>query len=288
MSSVTQAIRGSKRRFSGARLGRYGRRWSLRGTAIAYLTVMIVIPAIAIITKGFSNGLTSLRTAVSAPGAVQALKLTLVAAALAAIINSIFGTMLAYALVRFRFVGRQFISAIVDLPFAIPTLVTGVMLLALYGVTSPIGRALAKVGVSVAFTKLGILLALLVVTLPFVVRTVQPVLLELDTAEEEAAFTLGASPWKTFRKIVLPALRPAITAGALLTFARCLGEFGSVVIIAGNITGKTLTAPVLIYQLTSEFKPDEAAALATVLFAISFVLVLITTRLTRLPEAGDE
>jgi sulfate transport system permease protein len=139
----------------------------------------------------------------------------------------------------------------------------------------------------VVYAKLGILVALCVVTLPFVVRAVQPVLLELDPAEEEAAQTLGASGWTTFRKIVLPAIRPAIAAGALLVFARSLGEFGSIVLVSGNFPHKTLTAPYLIYTLASQFKPDQGAAVATVLFAISFVVVLVTTRLTR-PQKGRE
>jgi sulfate transport system permease protein len=136
--------------------------------------------------------------------------------------------------------------------------------------------------------KFGILLALLVVTLPFVVRTVQPVLQELDIAEEEAAATLGARAWKTFRTVIFPAIRPAVMTGALLTFARSLGEFGSVVVVSGNITGRTLTAPVLISQLAGQFKPEQAAAVATVLFVISFVVVLVTTRLMRTRKEESE
>ena len=160
--------------------------------------------------------------------------------------------------------------------------------MALYGPNSPIGSALERVGIHVIFAPLGIELALLFITLPFVIRTVQPVLLELDPAEEEAAATLGASGWTTFRRIVLPAIRPAIAAGALLSFARAMGEFGSVVILSGNITGRTLTAPVFIFQLTSQFRPAEAAAVATLLFSIAFVLVLITTRLTKPREEAAE
>jgi sulfate transport system permease protein len=169
---------------------------------------------------------------------------------------------------------------------AIPTLVTGLMLLSLYGPNSPIGRFLDGFGLQVAFTWVGILLALCVVTLPLVVRQVQPVLLEVDPAEEEAAATLGAGPWLSFRKVVFPAIRPAIVGGALLTFARCIGEFGSVVLISGNIAGESLTAPVFIFQLANQFRPAEAAAVATLMFGISFVLVLVTTRLlTRRVEA---
>ena len=205
-----------------------------------------------------------------------------------AIVNGVFGTLLAFALVRFRFPGRQIINAIVDLPLAIPTLVTGIMLLVIYGPSNPIGRALDGAGIHIPQSKLGILFALLAVTLPFVVRTVQPVLLELDRSEEEAAETLGASGWTTFRKIIFPAIRPAITAGALLTFARALGEFGSVVVISGNIPRKTLTAPVYIASSPASSSSIRRPRSPSVLFAISFIVVLTTTRLIRTrPEEDD-
>ena len=264
-----------------AATGRYG----LRAVAILYLGAMIALPLAAVASKGFGRGLESLRSAMASPGAVAALRLTLMTALAAAIINAIFGTILAFVLVRYRFPGRSLLSAIVDMPFAIPTLVTGVMLVALYGPTSPVGRWLAESGIQIAFAPLGILLALMFITLPFVVRSVQPVLAELDQAEEEAAYVLGANGWTTFRKVIFPALRPAIAAGGLLSFARGIGEFGSIVIISGNITGKTLTAPVFIFQLASQFRPEEAAAVSTVLFAMSFTLVLITYRLIR--RRGD-
>jgi sulfate/thiosulfate transport system permease protein len=269
---------------SGAGLGR----WSLRSMTLVYLGALVVLPLIVVVTEGFSTGITNLRTALATQGAVEAIRLTVITAALAAVINAVFGTLLAYIIVRFSFPGRTLLSAIIDMPFAVPTLVTGVMLVALYGPQSPFGRALEAAGINVAFAPLGILVALLFVTLPFVVRTVQPVLSELDYAEEEAAAVMGASGWTTFRRVVLPALRPAITAGALLSFARALGEFGAIVVISGNITGRTLTAPVFIFQLTGQFRYAEAAAVAAVLFALSFAIVLLTKRLLgRSPEAGD-
>ncbi len=279
MGSAAQTV--PRKRTLRAPTARRLRHWTLRGAAITYLVAMIVVPVAAIITKGFSNGLDTFRAAMASPGAWAAIRLTLTTSALAAIINAIFGTMLAYILVRYRFRGRGALSAIVDLPFAIPTLVTGVMLVAIYGPNTPIGKAFGSIGIQLIFSKLAVLLALCVVTLPFVVRTVQPVLLELDTAEEEAAQVLGASAWKTFRSVVMPAIRPAIAAGALLAFARGLGEFGSIVFVSGNLTNKTMTAPYFIFQLTTQFKPEEAAAVATLLFAISFVLVLVTSRLVR-------
>jgi sulfate/thiosulfate transport system permease protein len=245
------------------------------------MAAMVAVPIVAVVTKGFDGGLVPLRSAFATEGAVAAIRLSLITAAIAAVVNAIFGTLLAYVLVRFRFPGRSLVSGIVDLPFAIPTLVTGVMLVALYGPASPVGRWLADNGLQVAFAPLGIVLALLFITLPFVVRTVQPVLAELDPAEEEASLVLGASGWVTFRKIVLPALRPAIAAGALLAFARSIGEFGSLVIVSGNLIGETLTAPVFISQLASQFRPEDAAAVSTLLFAISFLVILVTYRLVR-------
>ncbi len=260
---------------SAARLGRTG----LRTVALLYLGLLVGLPLSAVVVKGFGHGLGDLRAALATPGATAAIRLTLLASLATAVINGVLGTLLAYVLARFRFPGRGLLAGIVDLPFAIPTLVTGVMLVALYGPTSPVGRFLGRHGIQIAFAAPGVLVALLFVTLPLVVRTVEPVLLELDPAEEDAARVLGAGAWTTFRRVVLPAIRPAIAAGALLTFARALGEFGAVVIISGNITGRTLTAPVFIFQLTSQFRPEQAAAVATLLFAISFVLVLATERL---------
>jgi sulfate/thiosulfate transport system permease protein len=258
--------------------GRLGR-WSLRATALLYLGLMVVLPLAAIVAKGFSNGMSALSSALSSFGAWEAIRLTLVASALCAVINGVMGTLLAYVLVRIPFRGRGALATLVDLPFAVPTLVAGVMLVALYGPTTPLGRWLADHGIHIVFAQLGVLLALLFVTLPLVVRTVQPVLLELDPAEEEAARVLGAGRWTTFRRVMLPALRPAIMAGAMLAFARALGEFGAVVIISGNIPGRTLTAPVYIFSLVSQFRYPEAAAVSTLLFAMAFVLVLITERL---------
>jgi sulfate/thiosulfate transport system permease protein len=284
MSSAAQiTIERSRTRLSprsAARLRRYG----LRGVAIVYLGGMVALPVAAVVSRGFGDGLDGLRTALAVPGATAAIRLTLITSTIAALINATMGTLLAYVLVRYTFPGKRLLSAVVDLPLAIPTLVTGVMLVALYGPASPIGGFLEELGIQVIFTPIAIMLALLVVTLPLVVRSVQPVLQELDDAEEEAAATLGANSWTTFRKVVFPAIRGAIVGGTLLTFARCLGEFGSVVLVAGNRAGETLTAPVFIFQLANQFRPIEAAAVATLLFAISFVLVLVTARLLRRKE----
>jgi sulfate ABC transporter, permease protein len=255
-------------------------RWGLRGIAFLYLGLMIGLPTVAVVQRGFSGGLGSLRDAFQQPGARNAMILTFVLAVITAVVNAVLGTTVAYVLVRYRFPGRSVLSTLVDLPFAIPTLVTGVMLVALYGPNAPVGAFFVSHGISIIYARAGILLALLFITLPLVVRTVQPILLELDLAEEEAARVLGASRWTTFRKVVLPAILPGITGGGLLTFARALGEFGSVVVVSGNILNKTLTAPVFINQLIGGSKTEDAAAIATILFTVSFAVVLITERLT--------
>jgi sulfate/thiosulfate transport system permease protein len=252
--------------------------WWLRGVALLYLGLFILLPVAAILQRGFAGGLTNLTEALGSFGAWNAIRLTLIMAALTAIINGILGTLLAYVLVRVRFPGRGLLSTIVDLPFAVPTLVAGVMLVALYGPNSSIGGWFEEHGIHIVFAPLGILLALLFVTLPLVVRSVQPVLLELDPAEEEAARVLGAGRWTTFRKVMFPALRPAIAAGTLLTFARGLGEFGAIVFVSGNIPNKTLTAPVLISQLILA-SPPQAAAVSAILFGLAFLLVLVTEKL---------
>jgi sulfate/thiosulfate transport system permease protein len=285
VSDAAQTLSGrSTARWAPHRTAAVLRHLGLRGAAIVYLGAMVAVPVAAIVTAGFGGGLTSFRTALAIPYAWTAIRLTLITSAAATVINAVMGTLIAWILVRYRFPGRRVLSSVVDLPMAIPTLVTGLMILTLYGPNAPIGKFLDRFGIQVAFTWVGILLALCVVTLPLVVRQVQPVLLELDPAEEEAAATLGAGAWLSFRKVVLPAVRPAIVGGALLTFARCIGEFGSVVLVSGNIAGKTLTAPVFIYQLANQFRSAEAAAIATLMFTISFVLVLVTARVTRRVE----
>jgi len=286
MSSAAESLSGRTRYFSHRTAARL-RRVSLRGAAIVYLGAFIAIPVAVIIQKGFAEGLGALQSAMATPGAWSAIRLTLITAALATVINAVMGTLLAYILVRYEFWGKGVLAVIVDLPLAIPTLVTGLALRTLYQPSSPIGGFLERIGIQVVFAPLGILLALLVVTLPFVIRAVQPVLLELDPAEEEAARTLGANAWTTFRRIVLPALRSAIVAGALLTFARSIGEIGSVIVISGNIPNRTLTAPVFIYNLAAQFKPEEAAAVAACLFSLSFILVLVTARLNKRKEVSS-
>jgi sulfate transport system permease protein len=254
---------------------------AVRGSAIAYLALFVALPVLAVARAGFASGVSAFARALVAPSALSALGLTLELAAVMAVVNAIMGTWIAYVLVRVRFPGRSLVNALVDLPFAVPTLVTGVMLVVLFGPTSPIGRAAAASGVRLMFAPPGIVLALLFVTLPFVVRAVQPVLLELDVGQEEAAITLGASPSTAFFRVVLPPLVPAILSGTLLSFARALGEFGSIVIVSGNVPGRTLTAAVLVYGEIEAGRPQVAAAISTALLAVAFGLIVVVEQLQR-------
>jgi sulfate transport system permease protein len=214
---------------------------------------------------------------VTAPRTVSALALTVGISLAVAAINAAAGTLIAWVLVRDRFRGKSLVNALVDLPFALPTIVAGLTLLALYGKSSP-------VGVNVAYTRWAILLALLFVTLPFVVRSVQPVLIEADREMEEAAMSLGASARQTFARIILPNLVPAIVSGAALAFARAVGEFGSVVLISGNIPRHTEVASVLVYGQIESDAVSSAAAVSVVLLAISLVVLLGIRRLGKQPR----
>lgn len=249
-------------------------KWGLRGTAILYLGFMVALPLSAILRNGFSDGLAAFRADIVNPTAFAALRLTITTAIVVTIVNAVMGTLTAYVLVRFRFPGKGLLNTVIDMPFAIPTLVTGVMLVALYGPQRTLGAWLNSHGVQVIFATPGIVLALLVITYPFVIRTVQPVLMEAERGQEEAAYTLGASGWTTFRHVVLPTITPALITGSLLSFARALGEFGSIVVVAGNIPGVTLTAPVYIYGQIESQNQRGASAMSILLLALSFTLIV--------------
>jgi sulfate transport system permease protein len=256
-------------------------RLGVRGMVIIYLGAFVVLPLSAVVKMGFSKGLQGFAAAVASPDTLTALALTLQTSVAMALINAVIGTWIAYVLVRVPFPGRTLVNALIDLPFAIPTLVTGVMLVVLFGPQSAFGLWFGEHGIKIMYARPGIVLALLFVTLPFVVRTVQPVLLEADVAHEEAAVTLGASPLLAFRKVTLPALWPAIRTGTLLSFSRALGEFGSIVIVSGNIPRRTLTAAVLIYGEIESGHPEVAAAVSTVLLAIAFTAIVLVETLQR-------
>ena len=257
-----------------ARLSLPWGRWGLRLTAVLYLGFSVALPLATIIKSGFAGGLTAFWEDVTNPTAFSALKLTLTTSVIITVINAVMGTLTAYVLVRFNFPGKGLLNAFIDMPFAIPTLVTGVMLVALYGPQRAVGAWLNAHGIQVIFATPGIVLALLVITYPFVIRAVQPVLMEVEKGQEEAAYTLGASKWITFRRVVLPTIAPALITGSLLCFARALGEFGSIVVVAGNIPGVTLTAPVYVFGQIESQNQRGASAMSILLLALSFTLIL--------------
>jgi sulfate transport system permease protein len=233
----------------------------------AYLSLIVLLPLAALVWQAGKAGQTGFWEAVTDPQAVAALKLTLVVSLAVCLINAVMGTIVAWILVRDRFWGQSAVNAIIDLPFALPTIVAGLTLLALYGPNGP-------AGIDIAFSRAAVLVALLFVTLPFVIRTVQPVLLELDREMEEAAASLGAGPLKTFRFVVFPNLLPAILSGVALAFARAVGEFGSIVLISGNLPFKTEVVSVFIFGRIESGDPAGAAAVSVVILAISFAMLL--------------
>ena len=234
---------------------------------MGYLSLIVLLPLAALVAQSAEGGWDAFVDAVREPAAMAALKLTLVLSALVALVNAVMGTVTAWVLVRDRFPGQRVVNALIDLPFALPTIVAGLTLLALYGPQGP-------VGIDVAFSRTALALALLFVTLPFVIRTVQPVLLELDRDMEEAAASLGARPFTVFRRIVLPNLLPAILSGVALAFARAVGEFGAVVLISGNLPFQTEVASVYIFGRIESGDPTAAAAVSVVLLVVSFVTLL--------------
>ncbi len=244
------------------------------GLVTLWLSIIVLLPLAAVVVRSFDLGLGAFWDAVSDRQAVDALRFTLVVSLVVAAINAVMGTLIAWVLVRDEFPGKRPVNALIDLPFALPTIVAGIVLLALYGRSSPLG-------IDVAFTKTAVALALLFVTLPFVVRSVQPVLIELDTEMEEAAHSLGASAWVTFRRIVLPNLAPAILSGAALAFARAVGEFGSIVLISGNVPFDTQVASVYVFKQLESDAPVSAAAVSVVLLVLSLVVLLGIRALSR-------
>jgi sulfate/thiosulfate transport system permease protein len=238
----------------------------LLGISVAWLSVMVLLPLAALLASSTDRGLDGFWTAVSGREAVAALKFTLIISVAVALVNAITGTLIAWVLVRDEFRGKSLVNALIDLPFALPTIVAGLTLLALYGPKGP-------APVDIAFTRWAVLFALLFVTLPFVVRSVQPVLMEVDREAEQAAASLGAGPLTTFRRVILPALAPAIISGAGLALGRALGEFGSVVLISGNLPFKTEVGSVFVYNRIQSGDEAGAAAVSVVLLAASLVLL---------------
>ncbi|WP_343619039.1 sulfate ABC transporter permease subunit CysT [Ralstonia sp.] len=245
------------------------------GFSLLYLALIVLIPLSATVLKTFTMTWDAFWTTVTAPRVVASYKLTFGASLIAAVINLVFGLIVAWVLVRYRFPGKRLIDALVDLPFALPTAVAGIALTALYAPNGWIGSRLEPLGLKVAFTPLGIVVALTFIGLPFVVRTVQPVLEDLEAELEEAAASLGATRWQTFTRVILPTLLPALLTGFALAFARATGEYGSVIFIAGNMPMISEITPLMIYSKLEQFDYAGATAIAVVMLGISFTLLLV-------------
>ncbi|HET6674057.1 MAG TPA: sulfate ABC transporter permease subunit CysT [Nitrospiraceae bacterium] len=256
---------------------------ALRLTAVGYAFLLIVLPLLGIGEQSLAGGLGRFLDDISTPQASAALRLTIQTALLTTFINAVFGTLSAIVLVRYEFPGRWFLNALVDLPFAIPTLVAGLMIAAIYGPTSFAGGWLEQRGVAILYDWPGIVLAMLFVTMPFTIRALQPVLMELEREQEEAAFTLGAGAWTTFWKVTVPAVLPGLLTGIFLTFVRALGEFGSIVIVAGNIPMKTQVASVYVYGEIESYNPQGATSVSIAILALSLMMLVLLERLTRPP-----
>jgi sulfate/thiosulfate transport system permease protein len=244
------------------------------GVTLTYLGLIVLIPLSLLLLKAGDAGPSKIWAELSSMRALAAFRLSFGMALLAALCNAIFGFILAWVLIRYRFAGRRLIDAMIDLPFALPTAVAGISLAQLYSTNGWLGSVLARAGIAVAFTPLGILVALVFVGLPFVVRTVQPVLEELDREIEEAAVLLGASRWHIVRRVVIPPLVPAVMTGATLAFARAIGEYGSVIFIAGNMPGYSEIVPLLIVIKLEQYDYPGAAVIASAMLVASFILLL--------------
>lgn len=249
------------------------------GYTLFYLTLTVLIPLAALAIRPWSLGWTGFAAEIASPRVVHALLVSFGAAAIAAAINAVFGLVIAWILVRYRFPLRRLADALVDLPFALPTAVAGIALCTLYAPTGLLGAPLAALGLKVAFTPLGVIVALTFIGTPFVVRTVQPVLADLGQDAEEAGATLGASRLQTLRRVVIPALAPAILTGAALAFARAVGEYGSVIFIAGNLPMVSEIAPLLIVIKLEQFDYAGAAAVGVVMLTIAFALLFVLNML---------
>jgi sulfate transport system permease protein len=254
------------------------------GTTLFWLSLIVLIPLAALFLKTTELTLDQFIAVVTSRRVVHALQLSFGLALAAAAVNLVFGMIVVWALVRYDFPGRRIFDAIIDIPFALPTAVAGIALTTLYAETGWIGRFLAPLGIQVAFTPLGIFVALVFIGLPFVVRTVQPVLQDLEKELEEVAASLGASRWTTVRRVVLPTIVPALLTGFALAFARAVGEYGSVVFIAGNLPNISEIAPLLIITRLQEFRYADATAIAAVMLVASFILLLVINALQRWSE----
>jgi sulfate transport system permease protein len=260
------SVRSARSRFPGFGLS--------LGFTVFYLTAIVLVPLLALVIRPFELGPLGFWAAISSPRVVAALRLSFGTAILAAAIDTVFGFVIAWVLVRYRFPGKKLIDALIDLPFALPTAVAGIALSTLYAPTGWIGSVLTQFGIRVAYTPWGVLVAMVFIGLPFAVRTLQPVLQDLGRDLEEAAATLGATRGQAVRRVVLPMLLPALLTGAALAFARGVGEYGSIIFIAGNLPMKSEIAPLLIVTKLEQFDYAGAAAIGVVMLGASFILLL--------------
>ena len=258
------------------------------GFTLFYLSAIVLVPVAALVIRPWEIGLWGMWAILSDARVLHALKLSFGAALIAAAINTVFGLIVAWVLVRYRFPGKRLLDAMVDLPFALPTAVAGIALSALYARNGWLGQPLLDLGITVAYTPLGVVMALTFIGLPFVVRTLQPVLAELSKDSEEAAATLGATRIQTIYRVVLPMLAPSLLTGAALAFARGVGEYGSVIFIAGNLPGVSEIAPLLIIIKLNENDTAGAAAIGVIMLAMSFVMLLTLNLLHSWTRSGDE
>nr|WP_221212270.1 sulfate ABC transporter permease subunit CysT [Brevundimonas lenta] len=245
------------------------------GFTVFYLSVIVLIPLAALVVRPWEGGWEPVWRVLSDPRTLAALRLSFGAAAVAAVVNAVMGLIVAWALVRYDFPGKRLLDAMVDLPFALPTAVAGIALTAIYAPNGPLGAWFADMGLQIAYTPRGVLIALIFVGLPFVVRTVQPVLEDVDREVEEAAETLGAGAFQRARLVILPAVAPALLAGCGLAFARAVGEYGSVIFIAGNMPLRSEIAPLLIIIQLEQFNYAGAAAIGLAMLVLSFIILLI-------------
>ena len=243
------------------------------GYTLFYLSLLVLIPLSAVFIKTATGGWDHFVATISSPRVLASFRLSFGASLIAAAINSVFGLLLTWSLVRYRFPGRKIVDALIDLPFALPTAVAGIALTAIYAPKGWVGSLAAEQGIRIAFTPWGVLLALIFIGLPFVVRTVQPVLEDLEVELEEAAASLGAQRWQTFRHVLFPALLPALLTGFALSFARAVGEYGSVIFIAGNIPMVSEITPLMIITKLEQYDYTGATGIAAVMLLVSFVLL---------------
>jgi sulfate/thiosulfate transport system permease protein len=244
------------------------------GITLLWLTLLVIIPLAALVLRSAGAGWAHFAEAAFSERALAAYRVTFLAALLATLINAVFGLIIAWVLVRIEFPGRRLLSSVIDLPFALPTAVAGIALTALYANTGWIGAILAPFGIQIAYQPQGILIALIFIGLPFIVRSIEPVLADLDVTFEEAARTLGAKPWQVFCYVIVPAIAPALLTGCALAFARCVGEYGSVIFIAGNVPKVSEIAPLLIFSRLEQYDYAGASAIAVVMLLMSFAVLI--------------